>query len=434
MNGCSIQLPTCDRALHHFRRILPAILYAGISAGAGLIGGVLTARQLGPELRGELAAVIAWVTVLTIGCDLGIGYASSYFVVKYPGRLSSLWTQALVIAGVLGSLLAALAGALLIPHLHLGAVHAWGALLGFSAIPLMMAASHQGYLLLGTGRVTEMNHVRFASTVSYAIGVAGLALARIRAPDAYLVVFWVAQLLSLVVATTYCRRILGAAFNFGTHGLRELVHYGAKTQLGSLSAQATLRLDQLIMSLFLQPVELGLYVVAVALSSLVGPLFAALTLVSTPAILHAGTRARGAAQARKHIALALAFACPASFACILAAKPLLRFLFGPQFAPAFTITRVLMGAALFQGVNQVSGAALRSLGKPGRTSIAESAGMVVTVLLLAILLPMIGALGAAVASLAAYMVVAVIQVFPLLIEDDSSDASALAEGKGISPT
>jgi O-antigen/teichoic acid export membrane protein len=95
---------------------------------------------------------------------------------------------------------------------------------------------------------------------------------------------------------------------------------------------------------------------------------------------------------------------------------MLRLLFGPQYAPALTMARILLVASLFQGVNQISGAALRSLNKPGRTSLAESVGVLVTVVLLVVLLPRLGALGAAIASLVAYMVVCAVQMFSLVID------------------
>ena len=135
--------------------------------------------------------------------------------------------------------------------------------------------------------------------------------------------------------------------------------------------------------------------------------------MAVTAILHAASPLQGVEQARKHLLLSLLLGGPIVIAGIVAAKPMLRFLFGPQFIPALNMAKILLAASLFQGMNQVCGAALRSLGKPGRTSIAEFAGLFVTVVLLVILLPRFGAVGAAVTSIATYCVVFVIQ-FALL--------------------
>jgi O-antigen/teichoic acid export membrane protein len=285
--------------------------------------------------------------------------------------------------------------------------------LAFSSIPLMMAASHQGYLLLGVGRLSEMNRVRVVPAFSYAAVIVLLKALDIRAADPYVAAFWCAQLISCGLAMYFCRR-LGARLHFGTEGLKEVLFFGAKTQLGSLSAQANLRFDQLLMSLWLAPFELGLYVVAVALSSLASPVFGALSLVVTPAVLQAPDRRQGAARACRHLGFAVLAGAPIALGGVLAARYLLQFLFGPQFALALTMARILFVASLFQGMNQLSGAALSALGMPGRLAIGESLGAAITLFLLAILLPRQAAVGAAVTSLAAYAVVCVIQVSSLL--------------------
>jgi O-antigen/teichoic acid export membrane protein len=406
----SVPETSLTRAWRHLRRALPTIAYSGMTAVAGLISGVLLARQLGPTVRGEVAAVIAWAGVLAIGGDLGIGIAASYFIAKHPGRVGLLWTQALAFATVLGGALACFAAVALPSHLHLERIHRGVAILAFSAIPLMMAAANQGYLLLGAGCLPEMNRVRFVAILAYAGGIVVLTLLEVHEADSYVFVFWCAQLISCALATYYCRGRLGARFRFGTEGLKEVLPFGAKTQLGSFLGQANLRLDQLLISLWLDPAALGFYVVAVALGSLPALLFGALSLVAIPAILQAPDRPQGASRACRHLGFAVLAAAPISIGGIFAARYLLELFFGSQFVPALTMAQILFAASLFQGVNQLSGLALRALGTPGRVAISEAIGVVITIVLLAVLIPMKGALGAAITSLAAYAAVCLLQV------------------------
>ena len=63
----------------------------------------------------------------------------------------------------------------------------------------------------------------------------------------------------------------------------------------------------------------------------------------------------------------------------------------------------------FGGVSTLANS-LRGMGLPGRAAISESVGLVATMALLFALLPLWGIVGAAVASLAAYGIVALLQL------------------------
>jgi O-antigen/teichoic acid export membrane protein len=418
------RLPSREaRIWRHLRAISPSVGYSAVSGVAGLVSGIVLARQLGPGLRGEMAAVIAWVAILTLCGDLGIGFGASYFVSRQRERVHLLWTQSLCAAAVLGSALAIGATTVLPSRIHIASVDRSVAMIAFGAIPIMMATSHQVYLLLGLGYLKEVNRTRFFGAVIYTTIILLLTKLGFCNPSAYLCGFSMAQCMSCGLATYYCRRRLNVRPRLSMAGLPELIKYGLKTQIGSLSAQANLRLDQLLLSLWLAPADLGLYVVAVALSSMPAPLFSALSLVITNSVLRARNFKEGARAACRQLAFAALATSPFLLAAIVAAGWLLRVMFGHQFAGAGSMARLLLAAALFQGVNQLGGAALRSIGWPGRAAWSEFVGVAVTVALLTALVPRVGALGAAIASLAAYSVVSLGQLYWLRVAARKPDDS-----------
>src|SRR5262249_38652466 len=83
--------------------------------------------------------------------------------------------------------------------------------------------------------------------------------------------------------------------------------------------------------------------------------------------------------------------------------------FGKHYGPAVSSAQILMFAGLFQGLNAVLGNSLRGRGRPSLPAVAEGAGAVLTVLLLYILLPRLGIVGAAIASVAAYLTVTLLE-------------------------
>jgi O-antigen/teichoic acid export membrane protein len=93
---------------------------------------------------------------------------------------------------------------------------------------------------------------------------------------------------------------------------------------------------------------------------------------------------------------------------------LIQVLFGEAFLEAAKPARWLMVASLFQGTNAVAGNALRAMGRPGGPAMAELGGMILTAALLLLLLPGMGGLGAAIASLLAYALTTSIYAYLLI--------------------
>jgi len=90
-------------------------------------------------------------------------------------------------------------------------------------------------------------------------------------------------------------------------------------------------------------------------------------------------------------------------AVVLAATPwALPFLFGTAFGPAVPATLVLILASVVAAFNGVVEEGFRGLGKPSVVLWAEVAGLGVTATALLLLLPTLGILGAALASLLGY--------------------------------
>jgi O-antigen/teichoic acid export membrane protein len=87
-----------------------------------------------------------------------------------------------------------------------------------------------------------------------------------------------------------------------------------------------------------------------------------------------------------------------------AALPVIPTVFGTEFHAAVLPACVLLAGLCVEGAAAVSSAYLCGTGRPGANSLGMLAGVTVTVALDALLIPRSGALGAAIASTAAYLV------------------------------
>lgn len=385
----------------------------GLIAVCGFVNGVILARMLGPEIRGEVAMIILWSAIGSMFGDMGLSQALAFEAGKRPDLLNRLWGTALLAGSVVGAVIAA-AAVVLLPHvLHLRNI-AWPDLtLVMAAVPLTIVTTHQASLLLGQGRIKENAIVRFMGAGSYTVGLGSLAAIGSQSARSYLIAFAVSQSISAAGSWLILASRVEHPPKLDRGLIPSLLSFGMRSQLGTVSAQATLRMDQLLMSLILPARDLGLYVVAVSVSSATGPLFGALATATLPRVISAPDEGTAAWISAQHVKLGMLLAVPTVSLGVVFAPWLVPAIFGRQFAGAIVSSQVLLVASMPQGLNAILGATLRGIGRPGLSAAAEASGLAATVILLVLLLPRLGIDGAALTSLMAYLTVFLTEAFLL---------------------
>jgi O-antigen/teichoic acid export membrane protein len=275
--------------------------------------------------------------------------------------------------------------------------------------------------------------VRVIVAITYALGIALVALTRHADARCFALVFVLSQGLGALVAGALLARSLRPVPIKVPGLVRSLLSFGLKTQTASVAGITTLRLDQLLLSVLVSPADLGLYVVATGAASLAGPFFNAAAIIVMPRLNNLSSPERAIRTIWRELGRSLLLCVPV-VAFAFAAMPLiLKVLFGPAFASSLVTARILIVASLFQGMNAIVGNSMRAIGRPGAPAIAEVIGMIVTAGLLIALLPAFGALGAAIASFVSYAVVTAMYIV-LLSRNIGRGAPRLAaetpEGEG----
>lgn len=182
---------------------------------------------------------------------------------------------------------------------------------------------------------------------------------------------------------------------------RRVCSYGARAQIGGVLSLLNLRLDFVLLGALAGPVVLGTYAIASKFAELLRLLPLALTYVLYPKFA-AQDATEAAARARalmpKTGLLTAAAAVPLAFAAAL-----LPMVYGEAFRAAVVPTYILLFGLAGEGLSSVGTAFLYGAGRPGLNSLGIGAGVVVTVVLDLALIPRFGAVGAALASSAAYL-------------------------------
>jgi O-antigen/teichoic acid export membrane protein len=183
--------------------------------------------------------------------------------------------------------------------------------------------------------------------------------------------------------------------------------------IGDLSQAANLRLDQVLMAGMLPAVQLGWYVTAVSAAGLAQTLSTAVKMVVIPSVANQAEVSIRVSMLRRAFQRYWILSLIITLLVAVALPVLIPLVFGEEFRPSILVAEVLLLGALFIGAKEVLTGGAQALGNPWLGSRAELLALGVTVVLLLVLLPVMGIMGAAIASAAAYFASLVALVYGL---------------------
>jgi len=384
-------------------RLLPLRLvqYASL-----FVAGWLVARALGPSGRAAYALPTTLASSVFVLVHLTVTEAGGRLLARQTASMESI-VRALCTLSIALS-----AGAsvvfLLFARLLEGAVISDAAdtivLLSLATIPPAVVAQMATGILLRSDRLATFVRISMMAAVAQAAIVAALDVAVGLTPElavAALVVSGVigATSLTIAVGRTLGARTLLPALDLDV--LRPLLRVSLQLHAGTLAMFLTLRIDLLVMAVLTSDEEVGLYSLAVTLGELA--LFAAVALAQ--AATHHQTHESEASAAtftatfvRQSWPIIVGFSLMLS----LAAWPGVRLLYGTEWGPAVPAVVVLTWSVAALAVTGPLTVFLTRSVAPLKMAGAAAVALVANVTLVVLLVPPLGATGAALASLGGY--------------------------------
>lgn len=374
----------------------------GTGVVVGTVSAIVTARVLGPAGKGTLAA-LTFVTVLVIQCCmLGLGDAA---VVRIgQGRaspqeaLSSSLT--VVIVASLGGAGVVLAYSILQLPIHEPGI--WPAIWA-GCLTVVLAAVGQLliFMVYASQRVVAVSVLTMVMSTAtmvavvlfcavFGLGVFGGTLGAL-----------VAASLGLGAAAVMLRRQdLRLSPRLKMAYMRPALHFGLRTQLANVLAYSSARVDLLFVYALSVHVQAGLYSVALTLGTITGFVAVGLSYASFPRMAGmADPEALDLTAAMTRLAVILGLALAVFLA--LALSTLIAVLLGGAYRGALAPGIILLVANVLWGAQWLLARALAARGDPDllvRSFMVNLATMIACDL---VLIPLAGALGAAVGSLIA---------------------------------
>lgn len=366
-----------------------------VSVVVTMFTGILLARGLGEEGRGKYAAVIVWFGAALVLGELGQSAAVTFFVARSPSsapgvirrsrRVMLTTSFSVVILGFLGS--SSLAGG--DPELTLAFVVA------FSGVGLNAVLAPYLYALQSLA-LSPWNLVRVSQPV---LNLAAVIVWHLAAPFTVLAA-------SMCLLFSYTAQML-LAFVFGRRAMLkaaptpsvtagDLLHFGLRQASSAVPETLASSLDRIVLSQAGSPAVLGQYAVAQSVVGAAAPLGTAIASVLFPRLsaFQGGHIERRGLELRVLKLSAVSMTCAVSLLLVISpwAIPLV---FGEVFAPAVELSMWAAPAAIAQSLLVITTTFLRGRGTPGRASWANLLSLMVGALSMSVLVPQMGARGAA---------------------------------------
>lgn len=375
-----------------------------------LASSIIIARMLGPEGRGVFAAVTALAGIGLQVSTLGLQSSNTYYLSADRDLLKPILANVALVTFVIGGLVSAILWMYAIATGFAASVGPTPLAWALAAIPASLGYTLYSSLLVPLGRIRQLNVIETGYKLAALSLVAATAFLGYRSPEAFLAASLLASGIGLLasgvgvgftpaVAMAACPGLLLRQFPFALRAF-----------LASFFAFVLVRIDLLMVQAISGNAEVGNYAIAVAMADMVYlfPATAA-TLLFPHFVASKGIAVRRSLAWRMLAGVGAATGALALAGAVLAEWSV-ALLFGPDFAPAASMFRVLAIAITLYGVNNVVSNFFAAQGFPWGAVWVWGLGVIANVLLNLALIPSMGGVGAAWASVAGYGVVLTVQL------------------------
>lgn len=386
--------------------------------GVTLFTGIMTARFLGPEGRGEQAAILLWPEFLGYAFALGIGPALLFHLRDSPEEKSELFSAALTLGAVFGAI-ATFVGIIFIPqwldqysNSTIRVAQLFMLTAPLSLLSLILLNSYRAQHDFST--VNKTNYLMPFATLVLLVALGGVGLfTPIGSSLAYRIPVVVITLWRLREQWNYYR----PNFKKFRVSCRKILSYSTRSAGINILNQVAARVDQAMVISLLSPSSMGIYIVSLNLSRMVEPFNRSILSVLFPKMAARPPKEvmvlTGRAARISGFSTALAVVVAA-----IVAPFVLTGLYGAEFSQGVNAFRVLALRMVFEGVTMVLAQAFMALDKPGTVAILQGVGLGSTIPLMLLLIPPLGLVGASYALLISTVIrlIFIMICFPILLK------------------
>jgi O-antigen/teichoic acid export membrane protein len=398
---------------------LSVVVQGGPLLAAAVLSIVL-ARTIGPSGNGRFALLVTLVGIVAVVVSLGLTVGFSYEVSRRRWSVLRAFRAAYgaaLVLGVIGLVLGLVVVALTHDSVFSG-IQTWVALLALSCLPPALAYQLAESIMLARERYEGYAALELSHSATLVVVGAGLAIpfGLAGAVTGLVVAAAVAAGVGAPLLLREARR--DAVVDRGG-SLQRALRFGLQTWGANLLQLINYRFDLLILGGFSTAGDVGVYSVAVTLTSIAWVLPQALQMVLFPrvasldesAVLGELTADESDASLAKAVRHSVLLVLPAALLISLLLLFAVPLLYGNRFADTTSLGFVLLPGVLLLGIAKVLSSAIAGRGHPRYALYGGAISVPLTLALYFALIPPFHAWGAAAASSASYALTALLTLF-----------------------
>lgn len=360
-----------------------------------VLTGVVAARYLGPQGRGEFAAITLWPQLLGYAFAFALPSALLYNAKRDPQNRRAIAGMAIILSAMGGVLAVALGESLmplLLRHANADTLRYARWMMGF-AFPATVSTVLVALLQL-EGRFHFYNLLRYLPLSLTLASLIAFAVSGTLTPLTASLAYFFPGVLVFVLAARWVSRHIRPTTRGALASARHLVSYGARAYGGEAASTLMAQLDKVFLVNLLSSASFGVYVVVFNLSRVITTLSSAIAPVLLPK--SAGRSAHDVtAMTGRVLSVSTPLLLVPAIAFVLAGSTLLHWLYGAGFTVGHWALSGLVVEAVIASVTSVITQPYLALNRPGVITIIQATSLPVLALAMWLLVPRWGINGAA---------------------------------------
>lgn len=378
----------------------------------GIASSIIIARAIGPDGRGVLSLAVLAAALVFNAANMGIGTGSGYFLGRRKIPFDTIAGTWLSLSLVIGASITA-AALLLAPHLVprlLPSVPLLFVSLTLGSVPFLILLFNYQSLFKANDDFRRFNILELVQPVAILVIFIVLAyLFHAHRTFAAVLGYALANVAAGITAVVFVARVTRLRFHWSRELTRSAFTFGVQGYMANFLSFLNLRLDLLLVNLFLEPLHVGYYSIAVMVAEKMWYIPDALAVVLHPRVAHGSEEEanRDTAKISRQTILLVSLGC---IVILLTGRFLIELFYSERFLPAVSPLMLLLPGILSAGLARVVSSDLLARGYPRINMWAGLVALVSNVALNIVLIPRMGVGGAALATTVSYSVHALVLI------------------------
>jgi len=363
---------------------------------------VVIARFLGPSGKGVLSLIMSFLAMTLMIGMFGVDEANVYYISSKKASHKHVFVNgifhAIIVSGICIAAFLVFSN-WFVTH-PLKSIDVKYYYMVVALVPLFFVNQHAKSILLGHRAIYKYNIFVITQFVILFLGY--LLLVPMYGILGGVLAIVISAAVLAVLGLTFLLGYGGPGMSIDFSLLKKSYSFGVRSQLGIIFSFLNQRLDLFFVNYFLNPYHVGIYAIAVAVGELPWHLPSAVATVLFPWI--ADMKKEDATRLTAYVLRNTIFVTFVLVVILaLSGRLVISILFGSAFKESVLLLYVLLPGILALGITRILGGYFQGIGRPELGTLMVSFSFVETIILDLLLIPRLGALGAAIASSISYI-------------------------------